>query len=668
MGDVESRTADPATKRMLRLAAEQGLETVWDRYEKMKPQCGYGQLGLCCRICLQGPCRINPFGGEPSRGVCGATAYTIVSRNLIRMIAGGCAAHSDHGRHVAHTLLALVEGKAPAYKIKGEEKLRSVAARLGLEVEGKSTLELAREVVHKALEDFSRYEHVPLTWTTTTMTKRRLELLDRCDILPYNIDATITEVLHRTHIGVDADPVPLIFTGLKCAIADLAGEHISTDLSDILFGVPKLTKTRSNLGVIKPEMVNIAVHGHNPILSEVICDVAAELEEEAKAAGAKGINIIGICCTGNELLMRRGIPLATNFASQELAIMTGALDAMVVDYQCIMPSLGFWARCFHTQLVSTSELCRQPGDTHIEFHPETAEEDAKKIIRLAIEAFKRRDPGRINIPSEQSEAVVGFSVEQILELLGKVNPDDPVQYLVDQIRDGRVLGIAAVVGCNNMKIVHDHGHLTIAKELVKNNVLIVATGCAAGAYARAGLLTPAATMEYAGEGLKMFLTELGEKSGFNGPLPPVWHMGSCVDNSRIHDLATLIAEKMGVDIKDLPVAASAPEAMSEKAVAIGSWLVVTGWPTHVGVVPFIYGSRLVTQIAENTARDVYGGYFIFEKDPGKAAKRLLNVIRHRRWRLGISRDEYITYWPGYTAKEVFAEEKAVKTMANGGDV
>lgn len=667
MSGVESRTVDPATGQMLRLASEQGLETAWDRYEKMLPQCGYGQLGLCCRMCLQGPCRINPFGGEPSRGVCGATAYTIVSRNLIRMIAGGCAAHSDHGRHVVHTLMALVEGKAPAYRIKGEEKLRSVAARLGLEADGKSTLELAREVVHKALEDFSRHEHVPLTWITTTVTKRRLELLDRCDILPYNIDATITEVLHRTHIGVDADPVPLIFTGLKCAVADLAGEHISTDLSDILFGVPKLTKTRSNLGVIKPEMVNIAVHGHNPILSEVICDVAAQLEEEAKAAGAKGINIVGICCTGNELLMRRGIPLATNFASQELAIMTGALDAMVLDYQCIMPSLGFWAQCFQTKLISTSELCRQPGDTHIEFRPETAEEDAKRIIRLAIEAFKRRDPKRVNIPSDQSETVVGFSVEQILELLGKINPGDPVQYLVDQIKSGRVLGITAVVGCNNVKITHDYGHITIAKELMKNDVLIVATGCAAGAYGRAGLLTPAATMEYAGEGLKSFLTELGEKSGFNGPLPPVWHMGSCVDNSRIHDLATLIAEKMGVDIKDLPVAASAPEAMSEKAVAIGSWLVVTGWPTHVGVFPFIHGSSLVVQIAENTARDVYGGYFIFEKDPEKAAKRLLNVIRHRRWRLGISKDEYATYWPGFTAEEVFVGEKVGKMMADGGD-
>lgn len=669
MTKEKKKSADPGVVELLEMKEkDETLPTsAWDRFELMQPQCRFGELGICCTICLQGPCRINPTGKEPSRGVCGATAFTIVSRNLIRKIAAGAAAHSDHGRHIAHTLKALLEGKTDAYSIKSEEKVRTVAKRIGIEIEGKDTNTLAKEVLHNALEDYSRHdEETPLIWTKTIVTPERFEILDRCDVVPYNIDATIAEIMHRTHIGVDADPVPLIFNGIKCAMADLAGEHISTDISDILFGVPKLTVTESNLGVLKENNVNIAMHGHNPVLSEVIADMADEMKEEASAAGAEGINLVGICCTGNELLMRRGIPLATNFASQELALLTGVLDAMVVDYQCIYPSLGWWAQCFHTKLISTSNLCRQTGDTHIEFNPKTAKEDAKRILRLAIEAFKNRGTAEVNIPDYKETCMVGFSMEQVEEIL-KTQSDDPMQYMVDQIKEGKVAGIAAIIGCNNIKTCHDEAHLKIARELIKNNVLIIATGCAAGAYVRAGLANSNATKEIAGEGLKEFLTTLGKGMGLDEPLPPIWHMGSCVDNSRIHDFATAIANKMGVDIKDLPVVASAPEAMSEKAVVIGTWLVATGWPTHVGILPFVHGSDLVVQVAENTARDVFGGYFVFETDADKAAKTLVNIIKYRRWKLGIDTDEEVIYASGETAGELFEETEEKKaTVANGG--
>lgn len=647
---------DQASKYLLEKAAKENLDTAWQRYEKMQPQCGFGELGLCCRICLQGPCRINPFGEEPKRGICGARDYTIVNRHLLRMIAGGCAAHSDHGRHLAYTLLASSEGKVKSYSVKDDRKLRAVASRIGMSVEGKSKEELAKELALKALDDFSRIEeHEYCTWLRATLTNKRVEILERCDVLPYNIDATITETMHRTTMGVDADPVPLLFDGVKTALADLAGEHISTDLSDVLFGTPKIIQSEANLGVIEREKVNIAVHGHNPLLSDVICEVASELEREAKAAGAEGINIVGICCTGNEVLMRRGIKLATNFASQELAILTGALDAIVVDYQCIMPSLPVLAQCYHTKVITTMPIARIAGSVHLEFRKETAFENAKLIIELAIEAFKSRNKARIDIPEVRNKVFAGFSYEQILEILAKVSPKDPLQYLVDKIKAGKISGLALIAGCNNLKIPQDYGHLTVAKELIKNNVLVVATGCAAGAFAKAGLLAPEATLKYAGEGLKEVLIELGEKYGFKAPLPPIWHMGSCVDNSRVEDFATALANKMNIDIMNLPVVASAPEDMSEKAVAIGTWLVATGWPVHVGIVPWIYGSKLVTQIAENTARDVYGGYFIFEKDPEKAAKKLVNIIKHRRWKLGIEADKEIVYWTGETAKELFAD-------------
>jgi carbon-monoxide dehydrogenase catalytic subunit len=309
MAEEEKRkSVDPATELLLAKVCKDNVDAtdMWERFEQMQPQCRFGELGVCCTICFQGPCRINPFGKDPQRGICGATDYTIVSRNLLRRIAAGTAAHSDHGRHVAHTLKAALKGEADAYSIKDEDKLRSVAQRIGIDVTGKDTTQIGEEVLDEAFKEFSRVEHETLTWLRTMLTPKRLEILDRCDVLPYNIDASITEIMHRTTMGVDADPVPLIFDGVKCALADLAGEHISTDLNDIMFGTPMLRVTATNFGVLRKESINIAVHGHNPVLSEVLVDVAEEMEAAAKEAGADGINVVGICCTGNDLLLRRG--------------------------------------------------------------------------------------------------------------------------------------------------------------------------------------------------------------------------------------------------------------------------------------------------------------------------------------------------------------------------
>ncbi|UCD91985.1 MAG: anaerobic carbon-monoxide dehydrogenase catalytic subunit [Methanobacteriota archaeon] len=669
MAEEKKKSADPAVLQLLaKCESCEGLPTtMWDRYDAMQPQCRFGELGVCCTLCFQGPCRINPTGKEPVRGICGATDYTIVSRNLLRRIAAGTAAHSDHGRHIAHTLHALIEGETDAYSIKSEDKLKAVAKKVGITAEGKDTMQLAKEVVDLALEDFARQdENVPLTWLKTILTPERMEILERCDVVPYNIDAMVTETMHRTTMGVDADPVPLIFNGVKCAMADLAGEAISTDLSDILFGVPKMVVTQTNLGVLKEDQINLAMHGHNPVLSEVIADMADEMVDEAKAVGATGINLVGVCCTGNELLSRRGIPLATNFASQEAVLMTGAVDAMIVDYQCVMPSLGMWAQCYHTQLISTSNLCRQAGDVHIEFNPKTAKEDAKRIIGLAIEAYKNRKETDIEIPDYRETIVVGFSLEQIEEIL-RTQSDDPYQYIVDQLKEGKIKGFAAMAGCNNLKTCQDESHLTLAREFLKNDIMVLATGCAAGALVRGGFTSSKATQEMASEGLKEFLTTLGKGMGLEDALPPVWHMGSCVDNSRIQFFMTTLANKMGVDIKDLPIVASAPEDMSEKATAIGTWLVASGWPVHVGIFPFIHGSPLVVQVAELTARDVYGGFFIFETDPNEAARRLSNIIKHRRWKLGIDADEEIVYPTGETAADFFEETEPQKAnTANGG--
>ncbi|MHB8172548.1 MAG: anaerobic carbon-monoxide dehydrogenase catalytic subunit [Thermincolia bacterium] len=628
---------DEAVNQLLPIAKENQIETVWDRFKAQQPQCRFGKLGVCCRICWKGPCRVDPFGNGPKRGVCGADADTIVARNLIRGIAAGAASHSDHGRHIALALLDVGEGHAPAYKIKDEAKLQKVAKRLGIETDGKDTLQIAKEVAEVSLADFSRQNaKVPCTWAETTMTKERAEKLTKLGVMPHNIDTAVAEIMSRTHVGCDADPVNILLGGLKGALADYTGMYLSTELSDTLFGTPQPTETQANLGVIKEKAINIAVHGHNPLLSEIVCEAALLLEDSAKKAGAtEGFNIVGVCCTGNEVMMRHGVPLATNYLSQEMPILTGALDAMVVDVQCIMPSLGTITECFHTELITTMSTTKIPGATHVEFTEERAQDAAKQILQLAIDAFGRRDPKRINIPEHKETAIVGFSAEAVIAALSKVDFKEPLNPLIDNIVNGNIQGIALFVGCNSTNVVQDKNFIDMAKQLAANNVMLLATGCGAGAFSKHGLMTQEATLKYAGEGLKAVLTVIGEANGLNGPLPLVLHMGSCVDNTRAVTVAVALAEKLGVDLDKLPLVASAPEAMSEKAVAIGTWAVSLGLPTHIGTIPQVTGSRVVTEILTDKLQDLVGGYFIVETDPNKAADKLLAVIQEKRRGLNI---------------------------------
>ncbi|NIS82889.1 MAG: anaerobic carbon-monoxide dehydrogenase catalytic subunit [Anaerolineales bacterium] len=629
------RSTDAASRAVLQIAEREAYDVIWDRFEAQAPQCGFGELGTCCRNCMQGPCRIDPFGEGATLGACGATADTIVARNLGRAIAAGTAAHSGHAKHLANTLLKSAEGKAPDYPIKDEAKLKTVAARIGIPTEGKSIQELAKAVAEAALADFSEKE-TPVAWAASNVTQGRIDTFVKYGVVPTGIDSAISEVMHRTTYGVDADPINLLLGGVKCALADFAGCHMGTDLADILFGTPKPVVSAANLGVLNADAVNIALHGHNPVLSDIIAQTASELDEKAKSAGASaGVNLVGICCTGNEGLMRHGIPSATHSVSQELAVLTGALDAMVVDYQCIMPSLGTLAECYHTKLITTMPIAKIPGASHIEFSEEKAGETAKEIIREGIEAFGRRDPKRVNIPSHQSTTMAGFSTETIVGALTLLNKGDPLKPLIDNIVNGNIQGVCLFAGCNNVRVTQDSGFTSMAKELAKQNVLLLATGCGAGAFGRHGLLTSDATKEYAGDGLKGVLTALGQAAGLEGPLPLILHMGSCVDNTRAADVAVAVANKLGVDLDKLPVVASAPEAATEKAIAIGTWAVAAGLPTHVGIVPPVLGSATVAKVLTEDVKGLFGGYFIVDADPVSAAGKLVEAIGKRRKELGI---------------------------------
>jgi carbon-monoxide dehydrogenase catalytic subunit len=620
---VLSRSIDPAAQEMLARAEELGMQTAWDRLEVMQPQCGFGELGVCCRNCNMGPCRIDPFEEEgPKLGICGATADIIVARNLVRMVAGGAAAHSDHGRDIAHTLLLTAEGKGGGYEIKDEAKLKALAAEYGIKTKGRSKEDIALDLARAVYGEFGKQEG-PIQFTRRAPEKR-LALWQKLGIDPRGIDREIVEIMHRTHIGVDNDPVNLILQGLKASIADgWGGSMVATELSDVLFGTPTPTKSEANLGVLKDDQVNIIVHGHEPTLSEMIVAAAEDPEMVALAQkhGAKGINVAGMCCTGNEVLMRHGIPIAGNFLQQELAVITGAVEAIIVDVQCIMPALGALTGCFHTKFISTSPKAKFPGATHIEFHEEHAYEIAKQIVRTAVENYRFRKAGQVLIPDEKMECMVGFSTEAIVGALG--GSLDP---LLDAVKSGAIQGIAGVVGCNNPKVQHDYGHVNLVKELIKEDVLVVTTGCNAIACAKAGLMLPEAA-EQAGEGLKGVCKALG--------VPPVLHMGSCVDISRILVVCAAIANALGVDISDLPVAGAAPEWMSEKAVSIGAYVVSSGIFTVLGTVPPVLGGPAVTELLTKGANDVVGAAFAVEADPFKAAKLMLDHIAEKRAALGI---------------------------------
>ncbi len=612
--DIRDKSIDLASQEMLSLMARANLETAWDRFEKHQPQCGFGELGVCCRNCNMGPCRVDPFGEGPSKGICGATADIMVARNLLRAIAAGASAHSDHARDVAQTFLHVSSGKASSYQIKDKAKMERLMKEYGVE----SQLALAEAI----MAEFGKQEG-PIQFTRRAPAKR-LALWQKLGIEPRGIDREIVECMHRTNMGVDNDYVNLILHGLRTGLADgWGGSMIATELQDVLFGTPTPTFSEANLGVLEPNQVNLIVHGHEPLLSEMIVAAATdpEMVEMAKKQGAIGINLAGICCTGNEVLMRHGVPAAGNFLQQELAVATGAVDAMVVDVQCVMPALGALAGCFHTKFISTSPKAKFPGATHMEFHEENALQAAKEIVQTAVMNYRNRDPTKVHIPQIKSKCMIGFSVEAIVAALG--GSLDP---LLGAIKSGAVRGIGAVVGCNNPKVQQDFGHINLVKELIKNNVLVISTGCNAQACAKAGLLTPEAA-DLAGEGLKGVCKALG--------VPPVLHMGSCVDISRILVAAAAIANALGVDISDLPAAGAAPEWMSEKAVAIGAYVVGSGVYTVLGTVPPVLGSQNVATLLTSGAKDVVGASFAVEPDPTKAAMLMIDHIDSQRKKLGL---------------------------------
>ena len=618
--NIDDLTIWDDAKQMLRKAEKDGIETAWDRLQHQTPQCKFGVSGVCCRLCTMGPCRISK---KAPLGVCGADADVIVARNFGRFIAGGSAGHSDHGRDCIEALHAVAHGETDDYTIKDQEKLLRIAEEVGINTGGRELLDIAKDLAADFFENYGTTK-VELSFIGRVPEKRQ-KLWAELGITPRGVDREIAEMMHRTHMGCDNDAANTMLHAARTCLADgWAGSMIATEISDILFGTPSPQKAQVNLGVIKEDQVNILVHGHNPIVSEKIAEAVEEPElvALAKEKGAAGINLAGLCCTGNELMMRQGIPMAGNHLMTELAIVTGAVELIVVDYQCIMPSLVQVGSCYHTRMITTADKARFTGADHVRFEMHNGMEKAREVVRLAIERYGLRDQARVEIPCEPVDIVTGFSNEAILQALG--GSPEP---LIEAIKAGKIRGAVGIVGCNNPKFKQDHCNVNLARELIKKDILVIVTGCVTTATGKAGLLVPEAK-DQAGPGLQEICGALG--------IPPVIHMGSCVDNARILQLCALLANELGVDISDLPVAASSPEWYSEKAAAIGTYAVASGIYTHLGHPPNITGSEVVANLALSGLDDLVGACFLIEPDPFKAAELIDKRITAKRTALGLT--------------------------------
>ena len=644
LADPKAASIDLASQQMIARAQELNVETVFDRAVKMKP-CNIGIQGICCKNCAMGPCRLPlPKGGiegeDTRKGLCGATANTIAARNFARMVAAGAAAHSDHGRSVAEVFMSAARKETNDYQIKDIGKLLDIAPHLGVattvEVDGeekdRDVDEIALEVAKAAMNEWGKMEGELL------YAKRApaplYEKWKKNGVIPRNIDREIVEIMHRTHMGVDQDYKNLVKQCTRASLADgWGGSMLATDLQDVLFGTPFPLHSESNIGIMKEDHVNVIVHGHEPVLSEMIvaASQSKEMIDYAKSKGANGIQLGGICCTANEILQRHGVPPAGNFLQQELVIVTGACDAMVVDVQCIFQNLANVAKCFHTKLITTHPIAKMEQDNviHIEFDEHHAMEDAKRILKMAIDNFENRAT-EVMIPRQKSAQIAGFGVESIKYHLGGTFRGD-YYTLNDNIINGRIRGLAGVVGCNNARSQHNNECITIIKELIKNDVLVLTTGCNAIACATEGLMTPETAAVMCGPGL----AEVCETVG----IPPVLHLGSCVDNSRILLAATEVVKAggLGNDISDLPAAGSAPEWMSEKAISIGHYFVSSGVYTVFGGVLQTNGAPVFQNYLFKEMESIYGGMWDMYTDAMEHAHAMIAHIDKKRKALGIDK-------------------------------
>jgi len=627
---VSDMTICKSTALMLEKADRDGVETAFHRARDMKP-CPIGADSACCKHCSMGPCRLSAKEPYGKVGVCGATIDTIMARNFARMVASGASAHTDHGMSMLDLFREVVSGHITEYGIKDPIKLKEVAESLEIEVEGRELSDIAMDVYRELERTYTQVEgEIPFLKRAPAKT---LETWRKNGVAPRGAMREIMEMMHRTHMGVDQHYENLTTQFTRTALSDgWGGSMVATEISDILFGTPTPVRAEVDMGCLKKDHVNIIIHGHEPNLFESMLASVEDptLVQAAKDAGAAGINLVGMCCSGAEMLSRHGIPHAGNFMSTEAVIITGAVDAMGVDVQCIKQGLSKVAECYGTKFFTTNPRAHIEGAEHIPFVEDDPRACTDAIVEMGIIRFKNRK-SPVEIPSMRSLGIHGFSHEYINYMLGGTFRASYTP-LNDNIINGRIRGVAGVVGCTNPRVRHDWAHVELVKELIRNDVLVLQTGCSQISLAKAGFYTPEAA-DLAGSGLKEVCKAVG--------MPPVLGMGSCVDNSRILIAASEMvrAGGLGDSIADLPVAGAAPEWMSEKAISIGQYFVGSGVYTVFGVTfPIVEGTKFYDLLFDGLEKQGFGKWG-FSADPHEMAHMMIAHIDARRKALGLDKSK-----------------------------
>jgi carbon-monoxide dehydrogenase catalytic subunit len=622
-------TTCKATQQMLTKAQKDGVETAFDRAANMKA-CPIGADSACCKHCSMGPCRLNAKDPYGKVGICGATIDTIQARNFARMVASGASAHTDHGMSMLDVFREVVNGEIKDYKIKDTVKLERVAQSIDIETEGRSVEDIAKDLYQELERTYTQVDgEIPFA---KRVPEKTLENWRKLGIVPRGAMREIMEIMHRTHMGVDQEYHNIVKQCSRTALSDgWGGSMVATEISDILFGTPAPVSANVNMGCLKEDHVNIIVHGHEPNMFETMLASVNDpaMVEAAKEAGAKGINLCGMCCSGAEMLSRHGIPHAGNFMSTEAILVTGAVDAMAVDVQCIKQGLSAVAKCYESYLFTTNPRCHIEGAEHLEFVEEKPKECTDHVVARAIARYKNRTAA-VEIPKIQNAGIHGFSHEYIEYMLGG-SFRASYRPLNDNIINGRVRGIAGVVGCTNPRVKHDWVHVELVKELIKNDILVLQTGCSQISLAKAGLLTPDAA-HLAGDGLKEVCETVG--------IPPVLGLGSCVDNSRILIAASEVVREggLGDTIADLPAAGAAPEWMSEKAISIGQYFVASGVYTIFGATfPVTENTKFRELLFDGLESQQGLGKWDFAVDPYDMAAKMIAHIDKKRSQLGIDK-------------------------------
>lgn len=619
---VLEQTPDPAVREMLLHMQEMGVETVFDRFDRQQPQCSFGIAGVCCKNCYMGPCRITK---KCPRGVCGADADVIVARNLLRALAAGAAAHGARGRESMLALKRAGEGTLDL-PIEGEQKIRAVSEIYGLHTQGKTIKELAVEVADILLKDLSRTVPDPHRTLAAFAPKERQEVWAALDILPISVYHEVFESLHRTSTGTDGDWRNLMKQFLRTGVAFAWTSCLGSSIAmDSLYGLPQRSRSKMNLGALKKGFVNIAVHGHSPLLvSEIVRTGQSEkYQKKAKEAGAEGIQFYGICCSGLSAMYRYGgvIPLS-NAVGSELVLGTGALDLWVADVQDVFPSIMEVAKCFKTTVVTTSDSARLPGAEHYAFdhHHSNLNEIhdlAVKIVERGIESFQERREVPVFIPKYEVEAEIGFSVEFAAEHFGGL------EAIADAMREGKILGIVNLVGCSNPRIVYEKAVAETAEILLKNNILIMTNGCASFPLMKLGYCSVKA-LEQTGEKLRGFLRDV----------PPVWQMGECLDNARASALFAGVAAKSGHAIKELPYAFISPEWSNEKGLCAALAFRLLGMNSYHSVYAPTQGSEKVTEFMAHGTKELLGSEMVVNVDHIALAEQIVRDLKEKRRTLG----------------------------------